>query len=154
MELKQGNVDSPKIVQLLQEHLNDMYAASPPESVHALNVSALQAPSISFWSLWDGEHLAGCGALKELDNASGEIKSMRTAHGFRRKGIASHMLQHIIESAQKRGYRTLYLETGTVDFFMPAIELYKTFGFEVCGPFADYSLDPYSLFMKKDLSLL
>lgn len=151
MEIKQDDLNGKEVFELLSEHLSDMYAASPPESVHALDIDALKKPEITFWSVWIKGHLAGCGALKELDSTTAEIKSMRTAKDFRRQGVAAALLGHILDEARDRQYDTLYLETGSTDFFAPALELYKGFGFVECGPFADYVLDPYSIFMKKSL---
>jgi putative acetyltransferase len=151
MDIRVDDLNGQDIFNLLNEHLQDMYAVSPAESVHALDMDQLKHPNITFWSIWSEGKLAGCGALKELNEGEAEIKSMRTSHDFRRQGVAAKMLAHIVMEAGKRNYHTLYLETGTVDFFIPAIELYKRFGFEECAPFANYVLDPFSLFMKKKL---
>jgi putative acetyltransferase len=151
MDIKIDALNGAAIFNLLSEHLSDMYAVSPPESVHALDINKLRQPEITFWTIWDGESLAGCGALKELDTTSAEIKSMRTANAFRRRGVAASLLSHMINEAVNRQYKTLYLETGSVDFFRPAVKLYESFGFGYCGPFANYELDPFSLFMKREL---
>jgi putative acetyltransferase len=151
MRIVVDDLTGPEIFQLLNEHLRDMHASSPPESVHALDLRALQASNITFWSIWHNEHLAGCGAIKELNNREAEIKSMRTSAHFRRQGVGAKMLNHIVTEAKARNYKTLYLETGSVEYFYPAIALYKRFGFEVCGPFANYELDPFSVFMKLEL---
>jgi putative acetyltransferase len=151
MDIRVDDLNGAEIFKLLNEHLLDMYATSPPESVHALDITELKQTDITFWSIWDDEKLAGCGALKEHNAGEAEIKSMRTSNEFRRKGIAATMLNHLLNEAKNRNYHTLYLETGTVEFFIPAIALYKRFGFEECPPFADYVLDPFSLYMKKTL---
>lgn len=95
--------------------------------------------------------LAGCGALKSLDSSHAEIKSMRTAPSYQRRGVASLLLQHIICEAQRMGYSRLSLETGSFDFFEPARGLYAKYGFERCGPFGDYKEDPHNVFMTKVL---
>ena len=136
---------------LLAEHLRAMHATSPPESVHALDLSGLRRPEVTFWSIWSGPDLAGCGALKQLDGGLAEIKSMRTADAFRRRGVAAHMLRHLIEEARRRGYRRLSLETGSMDYFEPARRLYAQFGFAECGPFGAYAEDPNSIFMTREL---
>lgn len=137
----------PDVFALLQEHLRSMHALSPPESVHALDVSGLQRPEISFWSVREDGALLGCGALKELSPDHGEVKSMRTPQALRRRGAGRAMLAHIIAEARRRGYRRLSLETGTAEAFQPAWRLYESAGFTTCGPFADYRLDPHSVFM-------
>ena len=151
MQIRVDDLTSPQVIRLLQEHLQDMTRHSPPESIHALNLDALRKPEITFWSVWQGDELMGCGALKRLDAAHGEIKSMRTASAHLREGVAAAMLRFVIEEAMRRGYRRLSLETGAMQAFAPAHRLYAGFGFEFCGPFAEYAEDPYSVFMTKAL---
>jgi len=141
-----------EIANLLNEHMSDMLATSPPESVHALDLDKLKQPEISFWSVYQGEELVGCGALKELSSSHAEIKSMRTANAHRGKGVASTMLQHIIAIAKQRGYQQLSLETGSMDYFNPARNMYRKYGFQSCPPFADYVEDPNSVFMQLNLA--
>lgn len=151
VQIRIDDLTSPEIAELLEEHLRDMYAASPPESVHALDLDKLRKPEITFWSAWEGNDLLGCGALKELDATHAEIKSMRSANRFRGKGVGKKMLEHILQVARERQYARLSLETGTQDFFIPARTLYERYGFEYCGPFADYVEDPFSAFMTHEL---
>lgn len=151
MKIILDDLKGPEIAALLTEHLEDMRATSPPESVHALDLNGLRQANIRFWTLWDGRNLAGCGALKWLDAEHAEIKSMRTAATYKQQGVASQILQHLINDAKAAGVQRLSLETGSMAFFLPARSLYAKFGFELCGPFADYTLDPNSLFMTKRL---
>lgn len=151
MKIRKDDLRGPEIAELLLEHLRDMYGVTPPESVHALDLEGLRAPHITFWTIWDGDTLAGCGALKELDPRHAEIKSMRTASSYRRKGVAKQMLQYLLEEAKRCGYTRVSLETGSMDFFIPARALYGSFGFEHCPPFADYIQDTNSVFMTKEL---
>jgi putative acetyltransferase len=152
VEIRIGSLTHPAVIALLGEHHQDMLIHSPPESVHALDLSALAQPGITFWSVWQNNKLAGCGALKELDGTHGEIKSMRTSHNFLRQGVAKLLLEHMIAQADARGYQKLSLETGTMDAFLPAQKLYQQLGFKHCLPFADYQEDPYSTFMSKIIS--
>ena len=149
MEIRTGGLDHPAVASLLQEHLQSMAQLSPPESIHALDLDALRKPQITFWSAWQDDELMGCGALKQLDAAHGEIKSMRTASRHRRKGVAAAMLEHILDEAQRRAYTQLSMETGSMQGFEPARALYARYGFESCGPFADYTDDPNSVFMTR-----
>ncbi|WP_066592923.1 GNAT family N-acetyltransferase [Cryobacterium arcticum] len=132
---------------LLDEHLADMFATSPADSVHALDHSALSAPEISFWTAREDGALLGCGALKRLTATQAEIKSMRTTATARGRGVAALLLARILADARERNLERLYLETGTEEFFAPAHRLYARHGFTVCPPFADYVLDPHSVFM-------
>jgi putative acetyltransferase len=151
MDIRLDDLNGPEINKLLQEHLYSMTLHSPPESMHALDVEKLRNPDITFWTVWQDSELIGCGALKELDAAHGEIKSMRTASAHLRKGVATALLTHILEEARKRSYRRLSLETGSMEAFRPARSLYARFGFKPCIPFADYVEDPNSVFMTIEL---
>jgi putative acetyltransferase len=146
--------DTPEredVLQLLGEHLADMHATSPPESVHALDPAALAGPGISFWTARENTRLLGCAALKHLAPGDAEIKSMRTANAVRGRGVASALLRHVLAEARHGGYRRLYLETGSQEFFAPARRLYERHGFTDCPPFAGYELDPNSVFMTLQL---
>ncbi|MBX9257715.1 GNAT family N-acetyltransferase [Desmonostoc muscorum CCALA 125] len=151
MHIRTDDLTGNKIAELLREHLENMNEITPPESVHALDLEALRSPDITFFSAWEGDELLGCGALKELDSRSGEVKSMRTAKAHRRRGVASKILEHIIKEAERRAYDCLNLETGSFPEFAPARALYTRYGFEYRGPFAEYIDDPNSIFMTKKL---
>ena len=151
MIIKLDDVSGSEIRQLLRQHLEFAAQHSPPESIHALDVTGLQQPNVTFWTAWEDDELLGCGALKELDEHHGEIKSMRTASRHLRKGIASKVLSHLIAEAKQRGYTRLSLETGSMQAFAPARALYARYGFKYCGPFAEYVEDPYSVFKTLNL---
>ena len=149
MLIRVDDLAGAEIRALLEEHLADMHAISPPESVHALDLDGLRRPEITFWTVWSGAALLGCGALKELSPDHGEVKSMRTARAHRRSGVARAMLAHIVAEARRRGYERLSLESGSMAEFAPARALYESFGFGYCGPFAGYVDDPNSVFMTR-----
>lgn len=147
MNIEVDDLSRPAVHALLNEHLRNMYEITPAQSVHALDLDSLRRPDITFWTAWEGGVLLGCGALRELDPGHGEIKSMRTPVAMRRRGAGRAILTHIIEVARARSYRRLSLETGAMDAFRPAQRLYRSFGFDYCGPFGDYVEDPNSVFM-------
>jgi putative acetyltransferase len=154
--IRLDDLSDPRIEAFMQEHLVDMYAVSPPESVHALDMDQLRQPHIAFWSAWlptaDGDDvLVGTGALKRLDAGHAELKSMRTSTRHRGQGIARQLLNHLLEEARARGFTQMSLETGPQPFFEPARQLYFQHGFVECGHFADYGPDPYSFFMTRPL---
>lgn len=151
MRICEDDLLGSDVAELLREHLRSMATHSPPESDHALNLEALRAPDITFWTVRDGTDLLGCGALKELDSRHGEIKSMRTVQKHLRKGVGTRMLEHIITEAKRRSYSRLSLETGSMEGYAAARALYLRFGFEFCAPFGDYREDPYSMFMTRVL---
>jgi putative acetyltransferase len=149
--IRADDLSGPEVAALLREHLSSVALHSPPESVHALDLEGLRGPDVDFWSAWLDSELVGCGALKELDASHGELKSMRTSASHLRKGVASAILEHMLNVARERSYRRLSLETGSMGAFAPARSLYSRFGFELCGPFAGYTEDPYSVFMTREL---
>jgi putative acetyltransferase len=136
---------------LIARHLGGMLATSPPGSVHALDIYGLRGPDVTFWSVWVEEEIAGCGVLKRLDSDHGELKSMRVADGFLRRGIGRALLEHLISEARARGLKRLWLETGSSEPFVPALRLYESAGFVRCGPFDGYVDDPFSVFMTREI---
>jgi putative acetyltransferase len=141
----------PEIAEFLDEHVQQMRSITPLESKHALDLDGLRQPEITFWSAWDDDTLVGCAAIKRLDDGHAELKSMRTRPARQRSGIASVLLEHVLAEARQLGFTRLSLETGAADFFHPARSLYEKFGFTPCEPFADYRLDPSSVFMTRRL---
>ena len=151
MEIDIDDPERPDITGFLAEHLTDMFATSPAESVHALDVRALTDPSITFWSAREDGVLLGCGALRELDPTHGEIKSMRTTAAARGRGVAAAVLETMTRTARERGYRRISLETGAEDYFAAARRLYLRHGFTATEPFASYKPDRHSVFLTKEL---
>ncbi|WP_430645167.1 GNAT family N-acetyltransferase [Agromyces sp. GXS1127] len=149
LEIRPGDLADARVIRLLEDHLADMFATSPAESVHALDVAGLSEPAVSFWTIGEGDDLLGCVALKELDPAHGELKSMRTDAAARGRGLGARLLEHVLAEADRRGYARVSLETGSEEFFRPARTLYAKYGFVETGPFADYVLDPNSVFMTR-----
>ena len=138
----------PAIEAHLREHLTDMRSVSPPESVHALDLEALRAPDIRFWSAWSGDSLVGTVALKDLGEGDVEIKSMRTTASARGIGVGRRLLAYVLDQARASGARRVMLETGAEPYFEPARRLYLSAGFVVRGPFASYTDDPNSVYMQ------
>jgi len=151
MRIIQGDISDPRVVELLHIHLISARAQTAPGSAHALDLTGLQSLNISVWTIWDDETLLGVGALKWLSADHGEIKSMHTAQAVRRRGVGRAMLRHIIAIARASGISRLSLETGASEYFRPARALYRSHGFVECPPFADYVLDPNSVFMSLHL---
>jgi putative acetyltransferase len=147
-----GDFDHPSVQALLTHHLEGMHASSPPGHVFALDWSGLQKPGITFWTVWDGEELMGCGALKDLGDGTGEIKSMRTWPQHLRKGVGAAMLAHIVATARARGYRLLSLETGSGGPFEAALAMYRRHGFRDGPAFSDYVKSDFNQFLHLDLT--
>jgi putative acetyltransferase len=149
LRIVEDDLSGPEIAALQRLHLDEMFQWSPPESVHAMPIERLRQGDVTFYSAWDGNILAGCGALKQLDPAHGELKSMRAAPDYRGKGVGKAILLHLLAEAQARGYARVSLETGRPEAFLPARRLYEAHGFVECPPFADYVLDDFSICMTR-----
>ena len=151
MHIVEDDLSGDQIRALLETHFAGMLANSPEGSCHFLDIDGLKSPGVTFWSIWDGEDLAGMGALKQHDAALGEVKSMRTHEAHLGKRVGAAMLTHIIAEARSRGLTRLSLETGSSPAFDAAHALYSRFDFVYCDPFADYRPDPFSRFMTLEL---
>ena len=145
----EGNFDNPEVNELLTKHFVELRDASPEGSAHVLDISGLKVQTIKFWSLWDGENLIGCGALKFLDKKHGEFKSIRIHDNFRKKGKGIEVINHLIKEAKKLKIKRLSIETGAGSFFTPARKLFRKTGFTVCEPFAHYKEDVNSVYLTK-----
>lgn len=150
--IRQDDLSSQDVQSLIAEHLSGMHSNSPPGHVHALAIENLRAPSVNFWTAWEGDILCGCGALKELDPLTGEVKSMRTRAAFLRRGVGQAILDEIVRTGRQRGYSRLFLETGTGEPFDPAHALYRRNGFEWSSPFGEYTATSFNVFMAKALA--
>ena len=152
MDFREGNLDDPRVADLVREHLTRARAETAVGSSHALDLSGLRAPDVTFWSAWEGDALAGVGALRTLDPTHGEVKSMYTAEAMRGRGVGGAILRHIMGEARKQGMTRLSLETGSWPYFEPARALYRRHGFVECPPYAHYRPDPNSVFMTLELT--
>jgi putative acetyltransferase len=147
--IRTDDLSSDESQSIVHEHMAGMLDNTPIESVHALPLDKLRQPHVTFWTAWLDTELCGCGALQTLDQAHGEVKSMRTRAKFLRQGVGQAVLSHIVAEADSRGLKRLSLETGSAESFAAARSMYLKNGFEFCGPFGDYKTDPHSLFMTK-----
>ena len=147
----EDNFDNLEVNELLTKHFVELRAASPEGSAHVLDIPGLRVPSIKFWSLWAGEKLIGCGALKFLDKEHGEFKSIRIHDNFRKQGQGINVINHLINEAKKLNIKRISIETGAGDFFIPARKLFKRTGFSECEPFAHYKVDINSVYLTKKI---
>lgn len=151
MQIIPADLDDPRVASLLRTHLLGGRANTAAGSAHALDLSGLRAPDIQVWAAWEGDELLGVAALRRLLPDHGEVKSMHTAEARRRRGVGSALLRHIVAAARAEGIGRLSLETGSWDYFRPAVALYARHGFVRCPPFGSYRPDPNSVFMTLDL---
>ena len=134
----------PAVLALLRFHVEAAHANSPPDKVHALDLSGLRDAAVTVWSVWDGDALVGMSALKMLDAGRAELKSMRVAPGHLRRGIGRAILDHLLAEARVRGVTWVGLETGGNDAFAPARAMYEAAGFAACAAFGGYVVDDFS----------
>ena len=149
--IREDDLSDPQTRELLRLHLEGMHANSPPGSVYALDDSGLRAPDVTVWTAWQGQRVAGMGALRDLGDGTGEIKSMRTHPDFLRRGVAALLLEHIIVIARARGMTRLSLETGSGAAFEPALTLYRRRGFVDGEEFGDYRRSAFNQFLHLSL---
>ena len=147
----ENNFDHPKVNHLLIKHFIELRSVSSKGSTHVLDIPGLKDPTIRFWSLWDGENIVGCGALKLLEKDHGEFKSIRVADKFRKNGMGEKIISHLIDQAKQIGIKKLSIETGSGSFFSPARKLFQNCGFKTCEPIAHYKDDPNSCYFTLDL---
>ena len=152
MKSIEGNFNKSEVNKLLISHFIELSSVSPVDRGHVLDIPGLKNSSIKFWSLWKNNQLIGCGALKFLDKEHGELKSIRVADSFRRKGNGFKVINHLINEAKELNIKKISLETGTGNFFTPARKLFDKCGFKVCEPFAHYKKDPDACYMSLLLS--
>ena len=151
MKSIEGNFENPDVNDLLNKHFVELRSVSPPGSTHVLNIEGLKDKTIKFWSLWEKNKIIGCGALKFLEKDHGEFKSIRVADDFRKKGMGTKIINHLIIESKKLNIIRVSVETGAGDFFLPARKLFKKFKFIECQPFAHYKVDPNSCYYTLEL---
>ena len=152
MKSIEGNFDNSEVLELLNKHFIELRSISPEGSTHVLDIEGLKDQNIKFWSLWEGNLLMGCGALKFLNKEHGEFKSIRVEDRFRKKDNGIKILKHLIFEAKKLNIKRISVETGTGDFFAPARKLFNKCGFKLCKPFDHYKEDPNSCYMSMLIS--
>ena len=151
MKTIEGNFDNPEVNQLLKNHFIELRSVSSEGSTHVLDIEGLQDKSIKFWSIYENDKLIGCGALKFLDTMHGELKSIRVADSFKKKGYGKKIIKVLIEKSRQLNIKKISVETGSGEFFLPARKLFKNSGFKECKPFSHYVDDPNSCYMSLNL---
>ena len=150
-QIFEGELDHDDVRELLDQHFAEMRAGSPPSACHVLPVDGLKDPAIRFFTLRENGILLGCGALKMLEMAHGEVKSMRTADAALGRGVGKQLLDHLTDAAKADGMTRLSLETGSTEQFAAALRLYEREGFERCGPFGGYADTLFTRFFSKEI---
>lgn len=147
-------VDDPMaddVQALLAAHLAFAREMTPEGHVHALETEGLLEAAVTFYSVRRDGELVGMGALKQLDETHGELKSMHVKQDMRRAGVGRVLVEHLLAEARTRGYARVSLETGTGPAFEAGRALYEATSFAVCPPFAQYWENPHSVCMTLEL---
>jgi GNAT superfamily N-acetyltransferase len=94
---------------------------------------------------------AGCVALKEIDEQSGEMKRMYVDTKFHGKGVGRALAEILIQEARIIGYCTIKLDTSFRQ--IEAQKLYQSIGFKVTLPYYDLpkKLEDWLVFMEMKL---
>jgi len=100
VQISRADFTDPRLPAFLQAHLDDIEPTAPPESRHALDLSALQRPHVRLWVATEGEDVVGTAALAGLEAHHEELKSMRTEPRLRGRGVASRLLTHLLDDAR------------------------------------------------------
>lgn len=127
-----------------------MSALYPSESNHFEPADGLRPPHGSFYGVWVGERLVGCGGVKLVEAGGyGEIKRLFVLDSERGRGIARLLMARLEADLAGRGLGLARLETGIRQ--PEALALYRRLGYAERGPFGGYALDPLSVFFEKRL---
>jgi putative acetyltransferase len=145
VEITIDDPQRPEVRRLVERHLSFSYDVTPPGHVHALPLEGLVDPNVTFFAARSGADVVAIGALKHVDDAHAELKSMHTSEAVRGQGVGAAMVAHLLAFAADAGYRRVSLETGAGQAFAPAHRLYERFGFERCEPFGDYTANEHSV---------
>jgi putative acetyltransferase len=149
--IREDDLSGEEVRALVALHMQGMLDGSPPGHCFALDLTGLQEPGVTVWSVWRDGSLAAIGALKEHGGGLGELKSMRTHPDHLRRGAGAALLEHIIGTARARGLTRLSLETGSGPPFEAALALYRRRGFRPGSAFADYTASDFNQFLHLDL---
>jgi GNAT superfamily N-acetyltransferase len=151
VELKVERIDEPPGTALAAAHLAEMEVRyGEPDEWDGLGPDQLAAPHGTFLVAWIDDVAIGCGGLRRIDDATGEIKRMFVAADARRRGVARALLAELEATARSLGYTRLILETGVKQ--PEAIALYQAHGYEPIEPYGVYKDSPLSRCFGKSLA--
>ena len=133
------------LIRQLDAYQESMY---PPESNHLDSVDELSKTNVIFLVAYINSEICGIGSVKIFDEY-GEIKRVYVPKKFRGIGIAKAIVKKLEGHLLKNSVAMARLETGIYQH--EAIDLYKKLGYSEIAPFGDYTEDPLSVFMERDL---
>lgn len=151
VSIRRVPADDPELGELIR--LTDEYMSSlyPAESNHLESPSALAAPNVVIFGAYVGTRLAGCVAAKTMhdDGTYAEIKRLYVLNEYRGAGLAKRLMERVEAHLSASGIGIARLEAGIRQ--PEALGLYERLGYAYRPPFAAYRLDPWSVFMEKQL---
>lgn len=99
--------------------------------------------------IFDNDEAIACGAIKELDSKSMEVKRMFTLSEKRGKGLASAILKELEVWSKELGYEKTVLETGKRQ--IEAVALYQKCGYKIIPNYGQYIGIENSVCFEKEL---
>jgi GNAT superfamily N-acetyltransferase len=142
LEFRQVPVDSGDGAVLLAEYAAEIAAMYDGADLNAPGMpkagpAEFAPPGGAFLVGYEGDQPVCCGALKRLDDTTGEIKRMYVVPATRRRGLARVLLHALEDAGRDRGYTVLRMDTGPKH--QHAIAFYEAEGY---APVADYNANP------------
>ena len=129
----------------LEEHTCD---AQFEKSVDDLRIAYAQPDACFILAMWEGM-VAGCVAMRRLDDRTCEMKRLYVRPSFRGLGIGRLLVEVLIGRARATEYETMKLDT--ISTLETAIRLYEALGFKYIAPYNDPLMEN-TLYMELDLS--
>ena len=120
-----------------------------PDQMFGLHPNEERHPNLHFFVIREGDSAVGCGALRVLDETTGELKRMYVRPAYRRRGISRRLIQHLEDTARTLGITCMRLETGPEQ--VEALALYESCGYQYIPPYGEYLGSPVSVCMEKTL---
>ena len=148
IEVTRTNSDNPDFIALVR--LLDADLARRDGDEHAFYAQYNKIDTIKHAIvLYDDGKPVGCGAIKEFEPGTMEVKRMYTLPESRGKGIASNILQELEKWAAELSYKKCVLETGKRQ--PEAIGLYKKSGYRIIPNYGQYAGIENSVCFEKNL---
>jgi putative acetyltransferase len=145
------NVESPltddgrALIAGSQDALLEVFS---PDEIFSFSAEELAGPDVTFLVARDRGRALACVASVDCADYA-EVKRLFVPQAARGRGLARRLMEAVEARARAAGKAHVRLETG--DVLVPAVELYRSMGYRVRGPFGAYPEHPASLFMEKTL---
>jgi GNAT superfamily N-acetyltransferase len=143
-----SGADAQILIARLNAELSELYPRAEDRHFELAEAQVSEGRGVFLVARADGDPI-GCGALRQLDRVTGELKRMYVAPGSRGYGVGRRVLAELEMHARSLGLRRLVLETG--DRQPEAMGLYTSAGFTRIPCFGEYAGSAVSVCMEKAL---